>query len=84
MKGREQGKHLFRTGMQKKDLEDPTAILSKACFRDGLCLVSGIWIVGGFIPFTELVRMAHCASTICVNKMVYIEVCLPSGSLEFC
>lgn len=42
----------------------------------------GIWILEGFPPFWELIRMAHHALTLCTNMCFMMCTCFPSGSLE--
>lgn len=41
-----------------------------------------IWIWRGLSPSPEQKTVALYAKTLCINNMVYADLCLPSGSLE--
>lgn len=67
------------TKWKEKSIAGLTAIFSKSHLQ-GWPLA---WIWGVFPPFPELVRVAHCAQTICTNDVVYAEHLPALGSLEF-
>ena len=58
-----------------------TIVLRKACLTLGWCL--GVWTLGGFPPFPEWVRVAHCAYTVCTNIEVYAKHLLSFWECEF-
>lgn len=57
-----------------------TGILGKACCKVGLWLTSGNLDLGRSPLFAELIRMAHCASTIC---KIYIYIAYLKHMLLF-